>query len=394
MRLWSNRSRLRGERPNAGRRIAFTVSINGAAEGGNTLETQATGSFEARKHHIFTRLFDSKLSISILSILLSLVVLAIFSLLYGTNPLYVIISLFEGAFNGELAIISTLTQTAPLILTALAVYIPNKVGFFNVGGQGQLEVAALAAVFVGTNIACAPFWAMIVMMLVSMLVGVLAILLPLVLKAKRGTNEVTTTIMMNFACLNLVNALVTGTLKDPDAFYGTTKSIPAEYFLPSIPAGSGLHIGILFCVLIAIAVGWYIKNTTGGFKLKATGLNRKAAMVAGMDVKSVTFRAVLLGGALAGLAGGMQMMGVTHRVALGWSMSWGFTGVSIAFLATSPIAVILVSIFMASLDTGARYMQAMTGIPSPMISIMQGIPVIIFVALSAYNRIRKLKVSK
>ena len=358
------------------------------------MDMQRTDSLATRRQNILSMLLDSKLGISLLSIFLSLVVLAIFSLLYGANPFLVIRSLFIGAFNGELALALTLTQMAPLILTALAVYIPIKVGFFNVGAQGQLEVAALAAVFVGTNIVTNPFLAIVIMMLVAVSVGMLAVLVPLLLKVKRGTNEVTTTIMMNFACLNFVNALVTGTLRNPDAGYGTTRRIPVEYMLPSIPPGSRFHIGILICILIALGVGWYMKNAAGGIRLKAVGMNREAAAVAGINAKAVTFRAVLFGGALAGFAGGMQVIGVTQRVALGWSLPWGFTGLSIAFLAPSPEMIIVVALFMATLDTGSRFMQAMTGVPSPMVSIMQGVPVILFVVLSAYKRIRELKHKK
>jgi len=336
-------------------------------------------------------LFNSAFSVSVLSIVASLLLLAVLSLLYGANPANVIYTLFYGAFRGQRTIMSTLVQMTPLILCALAVHIPYKVGFFNVGGQGQLEMAALVAVFVGTNLSISGPLAIIIMLLVSMIVGVVVVTIPLVLKIKRGANEVTTTIMMTFVCVNFLNAMVTSTLKDPDVFFGATRALPSEYMLPGIPLGSGFHIGIWLTVIIAVAIGWVMKNTTIGYKIRAVGNNKEAARVAGINVQVISVVAVLAGGALAGLAGGFMVTGVTGRVAMDWSLTWGFTGLSIAFLGATPIGIIPVALLMAILETGARYMQAMTSIPSSMISIIQGIPVVIFVSLTSYRKLRSLR---
>jgi simple sugar transport system permease protein len=336
-------------------------------------------------------IFESDFSISILSMVISLVVLALMSFIYGANWWSVISSLFQGALSGKRSLVFTLMQMAPLILTGLAVYIPYKAGFFNIGGQGQLEIGALAAVVVATNMHGSPIVVIIMAFLAAMAIGVIAVLVPLFLKVKRGANEVTTTMMMNFACTNLVYALVTSVLKDPKAFYGASRSIPQAYKLAAFPASTGIHVGVWIAVLIAVAAAWLMKNSVMGFQLKAVGFNQEAAKAAGINVNRVLIGSVLAGAALAGLAGAIEVMGVTFRVAEGWALSWGFTGISVAFLGANPLGIIPVAFILAILETGARYMQAMTGVPSAMISIMQGIPVIIFVCLSAYSKLKKIQ---
>lgn len=338
----------------------------------------------------FLQVIESQYSMSFISIILSLTVLVVMSLIYGANPWEVLSSLFQGALSGKRAFISTVTEMAPLILTGLAVYIPLKAGFFNVGGQGQLQVGALMAVFVTTNITCAPVIGIVLGLLSAMLVGAIAVAIPLLLKLKRGANEITTTIMMNFACTNFVYGIIASIMKDPKSFYGATQSVPEGFRLPSLPVSSNIHIGVWIAVAISLIVAWYMSNTIGGIQLKAIGLNTEASKAAGLNIKRVLIGATITGAAFAGLAGGIEVMGVTNRVAEGWALDWGFTGLSVAFLGTNPIGIIPVAFILAVIETGARYMQAMTGVPSALISIMKGIPIILFLAMNAFARLRKM----
>ncbi|MGI9950757.1 ABC transporter permease [Moorellaceae bacterium AZ2] len=328
-------------------------------------------------------LLETQVGISILSVVLSLIALAVMALIYGAQPLYVLLCLFEGALRGKQAVISTMVEMAPLILTGLAVLLPYKAGFFNIGGQGQLEIGAIAAVLVATTLKSHPVVVIILSALAAIAVGVIAILPPLILRIQRGASEVTTTIMMNFACVNLVYALVTGAMKDPRAFYGATKTIASAYRLPLVPEALGVHVGVWAAVVVALAVYWVMKSTVFGLQLKAVGYNEKAAKVAGISVEKILALSVLGGGAFAGLAGAIQVLGVTGRVAEGWSMPWGFTGITVAFLGGNALGVIPVAFLLSILETGARYMQAMTGVPAALVSVMQGVPVLLFVCFNA-----------
>jgi len=348
--------------------------------------------FEIRKGHNFPAihwLWQSQVGISILSLTLSLILLLSMSLISGAQPFVVLASLFEGALRGKHSIISTIRETAIITLAGLAVLIPIRVGFFNIGGQGQIEIGALAAVIVASNLQGSPAVVITAALVAAMAGGALTVFAPLFLKIKRGASEVTTTIMMNFACIQLVSAMITGVLKDPGAFYGTTRAIPEEYRLPFFPPELGLHMGVWVTLIIAMIAYWVMKRTVFGMYLKAVGSNKDAAKASGISVNKVLAVAVLAGAALAGLAGGIQAMGVTYKVAEGWSKTWGFTGIPVAFLGGNSLGVIPVAFLLAILETGARHMQAMTGVPSALVYVFQGIPVLLFVCLSAMRLLNK-----
>lgn len=334
---------------------------------------------------------DSSLDVLVLSLILSLLFVSILAVIFGVEPWAVLIALFEGGLGGRHAIASTIKETVPLALAGLAVFIPFKASFFNIGGQGQLQVGALAAMVVVLNIHAPGFVVVILALLAAMAAGAISILIPLVLKIKRNASEVTTTIMMNFACINLVYAMITGAMKDPDAWYGTTLPVPMEYRLPEFTLGINFHLGILIALVCVIAAYWIIKNTTYGMAISAAGFNPGAAEAAGFSVKKTIIGVVLVGALIAGLAGGIQVLGVTFRVAEAWAKDWGFTGIAIAFLAgNSALAIIPISFIFAILEVGARHMQAMTGAPAALIYVFKGLPVLIFVAL----RSRRLLMTK
>ncbi|MGI6235838.1 MAG: ABC transporter permease [Christensenellales bacterium] len=340
---------------------------------------------------LISKILDSQFGISLLSIIISLFMLAIMAMIYKANPIQVIVTLLQGALKGKRAITFTLMQMAPLIMTALAVYIPSRARFFNVGAQGQLEIAGLVAMIVSTTVKGSPIFVITLAMLAAMVAGMITVIVPLVLKIKGGASEITTTIMMNFICTNFVYALITGPLKDPDAFYAASHGVPEQYKLLSIPAGSDINIGIYLSVFIALIVGWYMKNTVVGMKLKATGMNMNAARVAGINVNRMMIGATFAGAACAGFAGGMVLLGVTYRIAEGWALAWGTTGVAVAHLGGSPLGIIPVAFVLAIIETGARYMQAITGVPSAMVMVMQGAPVVVFICLVGIKQLYKMK---
>ncbi|AOQ25109.1 hypothetical protein MTAT_00930 [Moorella thermoacetica] len=336
-------------------------------------------------------LWQTQVGISMLSIILSLLVLLVAAIIWRAQPWTVLLALFEGAFRGRGSIVSTLEEMAVLILTGLAVLLPYRAGFFNIGGQGQLEIGALAAVVVATSLSGPPVVVIPLALLAAIVVGVVSVLIPLLLRIKRGASEVTTTIMMNFTCINLVSALITGVLKDPKAFYGATRPVPAAYQLPALPPGTGIHVGVWVAIAVAALVFWWMKRTVFGMELSAVGFNRRAAEAAGISANRVLITAVIAGAAMAGLAGGFQVLGVTHRVAEGWAMSWGSTGICVAFLGGNALGVVPVAFILSILDTGSRYMQAMTGVPSALVDIMQGVPVLFFICFNAAMAMRHSK---
>lgn len=340
------------------------------------------------RHRVFQRILQAgtvhrtfALTLALLAV--TFAALAVAALLVGSAPLDVIRSLLEGALQGRFRMISTLIQTSAVVMTGLAVLLPYQVGFFNVGGQGQLEVGALAGVAITLGASGPALLVIPLSFTLAALAGVVAVAVPLLLRIKRSSSEVTTTIMMNAACIYLVLGIITGPLKDPAAFYGTTHPVPNAYQLPVVPGAVGLHIGVWLVLAITIGLHLVMTRTVFGVKLRAVGGNRPAAIAAGIPADRILAIAVITGGALAGLAGGMQALGVVHRVAEGWAKPWGFAGISAALLGGSPLGVVPVAFVFAILETGARHMQAMTGVPVAVVYLLQGLPVLTFLGLRA-----------
>ncbi len=341
------------------------------------------------------RFWDLPVAVPVLSLLLSFLVVAVMAVIFGVSPGTLLGALFEGALKGRFAMASTVKETIPLALASLAVYLPYRAGFFNIGGQGQLQVGAISAMVVVLNVSGPPLMVVTLAVLAAMMAGLLAVVVPLLLKIKRGASEVTTTIMMNFACIQLVNALITGAMKDASAFFGTTLPAPEQYRLPEFTLGVTVHIGIFIALLLVAGTYWLTSRTTFGVRLKAVGSKPSVAEASGIAVKKMIALAVLGGAACAGLAGGIQALGVVYRVAEGWSKGWGFTGIPIAFLAgKNSLAIIPIAFMFAILETGARYMQFMTGVPAALIFVFQGLPVLVFVSLNAWRSSKPNKIER
>lgn len=335
--------------------------------------------------------FGLSFIVLMVSLSLSLVFVSLLSLAVAASPIAVLGSLVVGALGSRPAIIATLRETAPIFLCGLAFLLPFKARFFNIAGQGSLEVGALTTVALALWLAG---WPPIVVVPLGLLAGAVAgmvlILAPLAMKIRRSASEVTTTIMINFATIQLVFAMVTGPMKDPRAWYGTTLPVSAAYRLPTLPNLPEVHLGVLFAIVTAPVMYWILRRTVFGFHLAAVGTNPSAARAAGIPVTKVLGLTVCLGGIFAGLAGGMQALGVMGRVAEGWSKPWGFMGILAGLLGGNPLGVLPAAFLLAVLESGARHMQAMTGVPAAMVHLMQALPVLLFLGITAAPLVRRL----
>ena len=338
-------------------------------------------------------MYQSPWAIVILSFFIALAIVLGICSLFEIHPGEVILALFEGAVKGK-AFESTLEQIAPFCLATLAAFVPLTVGFFNIGGEGQLWVGALAAVFVTLNYQGPPVLVIPLALLSAALAGVAAVIIPLILKLKLGGNtDVTATIMSNFICMFFVMAQYTGAMKDPTAFYGTTYSVPQMFRLPVISLlGINVHVGILFAIMLVIGIYLLIKYTVYGIQLRAIGFNREFAATSGVSVNKVFISAVLGGAALAGLAGGLYVLGSFFRVGDGWSLGWGWSGLGIGLLTIgigNALAIIPLAFGYAVVGTGAFYMQALLGLSGVFFYIVQNLPVLVFLILRAGLSLRK-----
>ena len=279
--------------------------------------------------------------------------------------------LLEGGFGTRFAWSETLTRATPLILTGLAAAVAFKARLFNIGAEGQLYGGALAAVAVGglhggSGFAVSPWLLFALMMVAAAVAGALLLLGPALLKRRLGVDEVVTTLLLNFIVLLFVSMLLDGPMRDPLAM-GWPQSVALQEALQlgKLVARTRLHTGLLWALFLALALWALLKFTTLGFEIRAVGANPRAAAFAGMPVGAVTVRVALLSGALAGLAGAIEVAGRTGYVTLDMSPGYGYSGIVIAMLAAlNPLGVVAAAVFVAGILVGADSMSRAVNVPT------------------------------
>lgn len=289
-----------------------------------------------------------------------------------------------GFADGIRPLTETLTFATPLIAAGLGVAVAFRVGLFNIGGRGQMLVAAGAAGYVGFAWPL-PFGVhLVVAVALGMLAGAIWGGLVGLLKARTGAHEVIVTIMLNYVAFYLISYLLRtpGALQAPGSSNPKSPPMLDTAVFPALfgPAYN-LHLGFVFAIA-ATALVWYLINrSTLGFKFRAVGENPNAARVAGIDVKNVYVYAMLISGALVGLAGVAQVLGtVTTGFSSGIDASIGFDAITVALLGRSkPVGVFFAGILFGALKAGGYSMQAAQGIPIDIVLVVQSL-IVLFIA--------------
>ena len=279
--------------------------------------------------------------------------------------------LLQGGFGSTFAFSETLTRAIPLMLTGLAATVAFKARLFNIGAEGQLYVGALAAVAVGglhggTGFDLPPMLLFVLMMLAAALAGAVLLLGPALMKARLGVDEVVTTLLMNFIVLLFVSMMLDGPMKDPGAMgWPQSVALMGELELSKLIAQTRVHTGLLWAVTLSVGLWALMKYTVLGFDIRAVGANARAAAFAGVPVTRTVVLVAMLSGALAGLAGAIEVAGRTSYVTLDMSPGYGYTGIVIAMLAAlHPLGVVAASVFVAGVLVGADSMSRAVGVPT------------------------------
>jgi len=279
--------------------------------------------------------------------------------------------LLQGGFGSVFALSETLTRAIPLMLTGLAATVAFKARLFNIGAEGQLYVGALAAVAVGglhggTGFDLPPVLLFGLMMLAAALAGALLLLGPALLKAKLGVDEVVTTLLLNFIVLLLVSLMLDGPMKDPTAMgWPQSVALRDDMELAKLIPQTRVHTGLLWACGLAVSLWILMKYTVLGFDIRAVGANPRAAAFAGVPVTRTVVAVAMLSGALAGLAGAIEVAGRTSYLTLDMSPGYGYSGIVIAMLAAlHPLGVVLASVFVAGVLVGADSMSRAVGVPT------------------------------
>ena len=299
--------------------------------------------------------------------------------------------LLEGGFGTRFAWAETLTRATPLMLTGLAAAVAFRARLFNIGAEGQLYAGAIAAVAVGGAGWALPMPLMwILMMAAAMLAGALLLLGPALLKSRFGVDEVVTTLLMNFIVLLAVSALLDGPMKDPDAMgWPQSVALPEALQLDKLIERGRVHTGLLLALTLAPLLWVWLSFTTAGLEVRAVGANPRAAAFAGMPVGWVTVKVALVSGALAGLAGAVEVAGRTGYVTLDMSPGYGYSGIVIAMLAMlNPLAVVAAAVFVAGMLVGADSMSRAVAVPTYIADVIVAVALICMLVATMLTQYR------
>jgi len=299
-------------------------------------------------------------------------------------------ALLRGAFGGWQSISETLLASAPLILAGLAVALGFQAGLFNIGAEGQMTIGGLTAVMVGFSFDGLPLLVHLPLAVIAgLLGGALWGFIPGLLRAKTGAHEVITTIMLNFIAFRTLDyVLKLPFIQKEGRFDPVSKDVLDSATYPSIlqwlpienPGRLRLHLGFFVALAVAWFVYWLLYRSTIGFEFRAVGANPSAAKYGGMGVASTIIFVMAVSGALAGMAGANETLGVVGRGVPGFTAQIGFDAIALALLGRShPGGVVLASILFGALRAGGRTMQAQSDVGIDLIVVVQAL-IIVFVA--------------
>ena len=308
------------------------------------------------------------------SIVLALCTGALFFWFSGKDPAQIYQSMFYGAFGSAYGLSETVVKAIPLSLCGLGVALAFRMQLWNIGGEGQFYMGAMAATWVALYQPQLPAWIMLpAMTLAGFVAGGLWGLLPAVPRAYQGVNETITTLMLNYIAIFLVDYLVHGPWKDPAGFnFPLTATFVPSAILPSLGA-TRIHAGIVFVLAAALVMYLVMRGTRWGFEIKVIGESQSAARYAGMSLEKNILLVMLVSGGLCGLAGMAEVSGIAGRLQAGLSPGYGYTAIIVAWLSRlNPFALLAVAFLFGGLQVGGYSVQA-SGVPATTVSMLQGL---------------------
>ena len=342
---------------------------------------------------------DDAVKFSILSIFLGLLVGAIVLVISGNNPLEAYGAMIKGIIGKPKYIAWTIIKATPYILTGLSIAFAFKTGLFNIGAEGQFIIGALVATLVGYSVQLPAIIHIPLTIILAAVAGGLWGAIAGFLKSKFGINEVIATIMLNWIAFYLSNFMVSNSFisvpnSEASVNIQESASIGIDSLKSIVGPATPVNLGIILTLILVFAVWFILTKTTLGFELRAVGHNKDAAEYAGIDVSKSILKSMAIAGLLAGVAGGIQVMGVTHNITvLAAQEGYGFDGIAVALIANSnPIGVIFSGLLFGAFKYGGIKMQSI-GAPSEVINIVIG-SIVFFIALSNGLRMLYIKMKQ
>lgn len=334
---------------------------------------------------------EDSFKFKVISLIAAFLIMGIIFAVLQINPFTAIFSIFSFSLFNPNGIANVIMRMIPLLLCGLGLAIAYKAVFWNIGAEGQLLVGAVVAIGIGVFVQGIPDFLILPFILLSgFIAGALWGLVPTILKLKFKTNEVITTLMLNYIAIYLVEYLVYGPWKGP---YGFPKSdeLPTAAWEPVIPGTSIYLISLILSLTIAIVLYFMLFKTTIGYEIRVVGENIKAAKYAGMNYVKTLIITMLISGGLAGLAGAGLMTGspiLGHSLHPPGSISpgYGYTAIIVAWLGElNPIYILLSSFFMSILIVGGQNIQIVLGLPFGVVNIFNGVILSVIIAFEFFK---------
>ncbi len=304
--------------------------------------------------------------------------------------------LFYGALGTRFNLLETFVKSSPLILTGLAVAFAFRAKFWNIGAEGQLLAGALTATALGVSLGGIPApVALPAMMICGFLAGGIWASIPAILKTKLKVDDVVSTLLLNYVMINIMGALLFGPLQQPGSSWPRSSEIVEAAKYPILLARSRFHLGIPLA-FFAVLIIWFINTKTiFGYRAKAVGVNIRAAHFGGINTTSVILWTAAISGGLAGLAGVGELCALQYRLIMDISPGYGYSGIVIAMLGNlHPVGVLLSSLFFSVIIVGAQTMSRMTGVPTYIAEVIQGMALMVMLIFLLFTEYRLRVVRK
>ena len=323
------------------------------------------------------------------AMLAALLLFGLFVMIGGLNPLEVWLLLFKGAFGDAYSWQNTLQRAAPLMLTALCVAIPARAGLVVIGGEGALVLGGLAAAALAQAL---PAWVAVsaglagsvLVCMAAAAAGALWVMLAGWLRQYRGINETISSLLLAYVAIGVFKHLVEGPLRDPASLNKPSSYALAEGLRLGGIAGSEVHWGLAIGVLACVGAELWLRLTPSGFALRVVGGNMRAAQLVGLPASGLVLLACALGGAAAGVAGGVEVAAVHTSANAALIAGYGYAGILVAFMARhSPLAVIPVAILFGGFGAAGSLLQRRLGMPDASVQVLQGMAFVLILASEA-----------
>ena len=313
--------------------------------------------------------------IALAAILIGLALFSLFILAVGKSPVTLFQLMYTGGFGSWFSVQNSLSRAAPLLLTALCVALPARLGLVIIGGEGAVVLGGVAAAAMAMPLAgSAPVLLTLILMgIAAMAVGGIWIGLAGFLRHYRGVNETISSLLLSYIAIALMNQFVEGPLRDPASLNKpSTKPLPADYMLGNIP-GMDVHWGLVIGVVACILSWILIEVTSYGFAARIAGGNVRAAQIQGLPVGRLIAGFTAIAGSFAGLAGMIEVAAVQGSANASLAAGYGYTGILVAFLARhNPLAIIPVAILLGGIDASGGLIQRRMGLPDATVLVLQG----------------------